>query len=228
MRYNTLMAHAHKVAPWLVETALQIRVTNAARDDAFARAYWKIAREDTIYLYFREAYNVYRCLRGVLHLDGGLAEAGVFKGGTAKLICEFKGDRPLHLFDTFEGMPETRPDVDTYSKGAFSSTSAGAVTRYLAAYPAVHVHKGRFPDTAAGLPRDAAFSFVHLDMDVYESTLEGLRYFFPRLVPGGVLLSHDYNTHYCRGVKKAFDEYFEGRAVRVQPLWDTHVMVRKD
>jgi len=228
MRFNLLMAHAHRIMPRLVESALQIAVTNAAKDEAFSRTYWKIVRENTSYLYFREAYNVYQYLRSVLPLEGSLAEAGVFKGGTAKLICEFKGDRPLHLFDTFEGMPEVRPDIDTYIKDAFSSTSAEAVSHYLSAYPQVHIHKGFFPATTAQLPNDITFSFVHLDMDIYESTLEGLKYFWPRMVKGGIIMSHDYNTHYYRGVKKAFDEYFDGQGVMVQPLWDTHCMVRKD
>ncbi len=49
------------------------------------------------------------------------------------------------------------------------------------------------------------FSFVHLDVDLYESTLAGLEYFYPRLIPGGVILSHDYSI--LAGVKKAFEDF---------------------
>ncbi len=38
-------------------------------------------------------------------IKGELAEVGVYKGGSAKLICEAKGNSILHLFDTFEGLP---------------------------------------------------------------------------------------------------------------------------
>ena len=35
-----------------------------------------------------------------------MAEVGVYQGVSAKLICEAKGDKELHLFDTFEGLPD--------------------------------------------------------------------------------------------------------------------------
>ena len=37
---------------------------------------------------------------------GEVAECGVYKGGTAKILAELVSDRPLHLFDTFCGMPQ--------------------------------------------------------------------------------------------------------------------------
>ena len=35
-----------------------------------------------------------------------MAEVGVYQGVSAKLICEAKGDKELHVFDTFEGLPD--------------------------------------------------------------------------------------------------------------------------
>jgi hypothetical protein len=70
------------------------------------------------------------------------------------------------------------------------------------------------------------FCFVHLDVDVYQSTLDGLEFFFPRLQTGGVLLSHDYNSVSCPGVRRAFDEYFNGTVQDVVPLWDSMTYVK--
>ncbi len=66
-------------------------------------------------------------------------------------------------------------------------------------------HPGYFPGTAAPL-KDTVFSFVHLDADLYLPTIEGLKFFYTRLSPGGVIMVHDYN-HNWDGVKKAVDEF---------------------
>ena len=34
-------------------------------------------------------------------LSGDIAEVGVYRGGSAMIICEAKGNKKLHLFDTF-------------------------------------------------------------------------------------------------------------------------------
>ena len=48
---------------------------------------------------------------------------------------------------------------------------------------------------------------MHLDVDLYESTLNCLKFFYPRLIKGGVLISHDYQS--SEGVRKAFKDYFD-------------------
>ena len=53
------------------------------------------------------------------------------------------------------------------------------------------------------------FSFVHLDVDLYKSTLDCLKYFYPRVSRGGVIISHDYPN--SDGVNKAFDEFFQDK-----------------
>ena len=48
------------------------------------------------------ALHIQSCVRAARQLGGSMAEAGVFMGGSARLICAAKGDVPLHLFDVFE------------------------------------------------------------------------------------------------------------------------------
>ncbi len=57
------------------------------------------------------------------------------------------------------------------------------------------------------------FSFVHLDVDTYRSTLKCLEYFYTRINAGGAIISHDYNS--APGVKKAIDEFFE---IKIEPI----------
>jgi hypothetical protein len=143
------------------------------------------------------------------------------------LISSYKGSRGLHLFDTFGGMPEVNASIDLHQRGDFNDTSADSVAKYLAVFPNVVLHPGFFPDSARDLPAETRFCFIHLDVDIYESTLSGLQFFYPRLNPGGYLISHDYSSISCPGVKKAFDEFFADKPEEVIHLWDTQCVVRK-
>lgn len=69
---------------------------------------------------------------------------------------------------------------------------------------------------------EPCFALVSLDPDLYEPTLEGLRYFYPRLAPGGRILIHDYTSCQFEGVKMAVDEYCHAHELFVVPLMDIH------
>jgi Macrocin-O-methyltransferase (TylF). len=45
-----------------------------------------------------------------------------------------------------------------------------------------------------------------LDVDLYQSTLDCLEFFYPRLNPGGIIVTHDYS--WAAGVDRAFSEFF--------------------
>ncbi len=63
---------------------------------------------------------------------------------------------------------------------------------------------------------DLKFSFVHLDVDLYESTLSALAFFWPRMSSGAIVLSHDYPL--LDGVVRAFSEFFRDKITPVIPL----------
>lgn len=152
-----------------------------------------------------ESCQIVDAVRATAKTMGDLAEVGVYQGGSAKLMAEHKGSRALHLFDTFEGLPAADcGDSSRFRAGQYRS-DFDSVARYLASYSAVHLYKGLFPQTAAAV-ESTRFSFVHLDVDLYASTLAGLEFFYPRLSSGGILISHDYGN--AEGVKRAFDEFF--------------------
>ncbi len=156
-------------------------------------------------------YMLFQLVKRTRHLPGAAAEIGVYKGGTAKLTSRLLGgQKTLHLFDTFEGMPETHPTLDFHVRGDFADTSAQAVRAYLSDCSAVEIHQGIFPESAAGMA-DQRFAFVHVDVDIYPSVLSCCEYFFPRLEPGGVMLFDDYGIITCPGAKQAVDEFCAAR-----------------
>jgi hypothetical protein len=175
---------------------------------------------------FNEAFLVHSIARSMAHLAGDFAEVGVYQGSTAKLICEAKGDKPIHLFDTFEGLPPGSTAIEKfiYAKPKYRCSFA-AVQRHLEGYPNVHFYKGFFPESASSLDPERRFSFVHMDVDLYESTLSCLRYFYPRMAPGGIMLSHDYSI--LEGVERAFTEFLADKPERAIELPSTQAMVVK-
>jgi len=176
----------------------------------------------------REMYNIHRLVEFVSGIPGDLAEVGVYRGESACVICRAKGNRPLYLFDTFEGMPEVKHAVDLHRRGDFHDTTLQSVQTRLREFSGVRYCQGVFPESAAALSQEELrFAFVPLDVALYGSTLSALRYFYPLISPGGVILSHDYRSISCPGVKKAFDEFFRDKPERVIELWDTQCLVVK-
>lgn len=155
-----------------------------------------------------EQYTLYSSAKAVTEIDGSFAEVGVYKGGSAKILNGLKDRKKLHLFDTFSGLPAVeRLEGENLRDGWLSDTSEEAVKRFLGELDNVFFHKGVFPATAAGV-EDESFSLVHIDVDLYQTTFDCLQFFWPRLLSGGRLISHDYNNIGCPGVKQAFREYF--------------------
>lgn len=144
-------------------------------------------------------------------LPGNLAECGVFTGGTALLMCRASAasGKRIYLFDSFEGLPANDPNEDVYFEdGQFAIDDVDSVRRLLKDFEDVaEIRKGWIPDTFAGL-EDQTFSFVHLDVDLYRSTLDCCEYFYPRLVSGGALLFDEYGFAASRGERDAVDEFF--------------------
>jgi len=153
--------------------------------------------------------------RQARHLPGEFSECGVYRGGTAYLLASVIGGgrQELHLFDTFAGMPPSADaDPSGHREGDFGDTSLPMVREYLAPFPSVVFHPGFIPDTFAPLPADIRFSLVHVDVDLYQSVRDTLEFFYPRIVPGGMMVFDDYGFEMYRdAARRAVDEFFGDR-----------------
>lgn len=161
-------------------------------------------------------------------LSGALAELGVYKGDTAWKLNALFPERPLYLFDTFEGFHARDTDVENRlhcsraQEGDFSDTSVEAVLARMPYPERVTIKKGFFPETASGMDGQS-FLLVSLDADLYAPILAGLEYFYPRLVSGGMILLHDYNNERFRGAKQAVCDYESAHGPLILvPLCDLH------
>lgn len=186
---------------------------------------------------YEELYTIYSSVRAVKDVEGVIAEVGVYKGNTAKVICEIKGDRALFLFDTFEGMPNEKiSDHDNWELNTHADNNLDSVKQYLSQYSNVTFVPGRFPESLnqpiGDMAKSQCYSLVNLDVDLYQSTLDALEFFYPKLSPGGRLISHNYNLKNSPGgntpgVKKAFDQFFSGRTSQIIEIAETQCVIVK-
>ena len=176
-----------------------------------------VKRERKLLLSDHEAHQLMRLVRSVEKVTGDMAEVGTYRGASAKLIAEARGGQPktLYLFDTFEGLPELQ-DIDRafFTKGQYPADLED-VAQYLSTYRDMALYQGLFPDTAGPI-KNKVFSFIHLDVDLYESTRDALSFFYPRMARGGIIVSHDYLT--APGVTKAIREFMKDEP---EPILET-------
>ena len=138
---------------------------------------------------------------------GCIVEAGCFKGGsTAKLsIAAAEVGRRLVVFDSFKGIPDNDEPHDTT---IFGDTARFAMGSYAGRLSEVsdnverwgelsvcEMVPGWFSDTMPKFRDPIAIGFI--DVDLASSTRTCLEQLYPRLIPGGVLFSHDGHLPLC-------------------------------
>lgn len=160
------------------------------------------------------------------NIEGSIAELGVYKGYSARELNILFKERKLYLFDTFTGFDER--DVEHEKQYGnimpiaddFSDTNIRQVKSILPYPENVVFCKGYFPDTTENI--EEKFALVSLDPDLYLPTLNGLRYFYPRLSKGGCILLHDYNSTQFPHAKRAVDDFSKESDIKIIPLCDLH------
>lgn len=164
-------------------------------------------------------YTLHQLLKMVSSLHGDIAECGVYKGASAYLMCDvLQGSgRLVHLFDSFDGLSEPKQEDGTYwSKGALRMPEE-TIYETLASFSQYKVYKGWIPDRFHEVA-DLSFSFLHIDVDLYEPTLASLEFFYPRIETRGIILMDDYGFNSCPGAKRAADVFFANRPEQIVML----------
>lgn len=155
-------------------------------------------------------------------VSGAFVEIGCYKGAMTVWVRALLNDvgreeTPIHVFDSFAGLPEPGEHDSQH-------LAAGELVAHPGDVAAIHdhwklvppiIHPGWFADTLPdGLPEQIAFGY--LDGDFYDSIMTSLTYCVPRLVPGGLIVVDDYADTAVNprawdglpGVKRACVEYF--------------------
>lgn len=176
-------------------------------------------------------YSLQENLEFVLsrRVPGDVAECGCWKGHSSYIISTVLSDHKFsgtfHIFDSFEGGLSKKDQEDSNLRVSLSETELAAesarfastedeVRKTLSDYDFVRLYKGwipvRFPEV-----QDREFMFVHVDVDLYQPTLDSMSFFYPRLSDNGCIVIDDYGCSAFPGARKAVDRYLSEHNCRM-------------
>jgi O-methyltransferase len=159
--------------------------------------------------------------------SGCIVECGVWRGGMMAGIAEVLGpNRQYFLFDSFEGLPPAREEVDgewvmewqsdttspIYFNNCRAAEEEAAAAMKLSGATSFWLVKGWFKDTLPSYKFPTEIAILRLDGDLYDSTRVCLENLYPHVVPGGIVILDDY--HNWDGCARAVNEYIAGIASR--------------
>jgi hypothetical protein len=148
--------------------------------------------------------------------SGHVCEVGCWRGLSAYQIANYlessRIDIHFHIFDSFEGLSDIA-SVDRYAHDARDpesirkqfACSLDKVQENLKEFGFIKYHKGWIPDRFSEV-RGETFSFVHIDVDLFQPTYDSIQFFYPRLIKNGLMVFDDYGCVQFPGAKKAIDE----------------------
>ena len=177
----------------------------------------------------KRAFVVYKFAKNCMELKGSFAEFGVYKGSTSRIMYEASNKKKdIYCFDTFEGLHDIDNTKDPFwRKGDMKEVDYNDVKSFLQE-DNFKLIKGVFPESSINIPNDVKYSFVHIDVDVYQSAKDGCEYFYNRMIKGGVILFDDYGFLSCVGLKKAVDIFFQDKKESPIPLFTGQCFIYKN
>lgn len=122
--------------------------------------------------------------------NGLFLEFGVFKGGTINRVARAMPDTTIHGFDSFRGLPKTWILSQTTAVGRQSFDVKGTIPEVE---PNVLLYPGFFNRTIPEFLKNnnMPISFMHLDCDLYESTVDIFTNLENNLLDGSILAFDD-------------------------------------
>ena len=143
---------------------------------------------------------------------GAIVEFGAYRGGSALFMAHvaralLPGTR-VYSLDTFEGMPQPDPAVDSHGRGDLASPELAELREYAARQGLDNLEfvPGLFQDTApALLARVGNVSLVHVDCDIRSSVAYAYDVSRPYLVDGAYVVFDDALYSSCLGATEAVE-----------------------
>ncbi|WP_060481434.1 TylF/MycF/NovP-related O-methyltransferase [Pseudomonas sp. NBRC 111119] len=202
---------AHDKAPEVRHARVLPMASHApwVNDTAFLKAH-EAVRGHTLIDIMR-LYELWTLARQLDHVDGDFLEVGVWRGGSGCLLAmaSQRAGRGVFLADTFSGVVKAGQHDTRYTGGEHADTDVQrvlALARRCQVEDDVRVLVGMFPEHNASQV-GGRLALLHIDVDVFESARDVLRWAAPRLVRGAVVVFDDYGFHGCEGVTRMVNAF---------------------
>jgi len=202
---------------------LTVHNADFLKDSKFQQAYNAATRQQSGLKIQWRAHVTQWAGRYAKCLQGDYVECGVnraFLSTSLMTYIDFKSmqGRKFYLFDTFRGlvpelvMPEDRaayrneyPDCYEFVRESFKD------------YPNVVIVRGPVPDTLTQVDISKV-AYLSIDMNCAGPEKEALRYFWPKMESGGIVVLDDYGFSGHESQKQAADEFATSVGVEVLSL----------
>lgn len=195
-----------------------------------SKNYTNLFLQSQLRLSRERAYVLLEIVNYIKGLEGNFAELGVYRGSTAYLIAsqlEPIYGKKLYLFDTFYGTPATSVDDNYKRQGKYSDVDINKVKDFLKLFQEFTIYcQGIIPDTLEAI-KNEKLCFVHIHLNIYQSTQAAIELLYDKVVPGGIILIEDYGLKSCAGVKKAIDQFVKIKNIKVIHLPTGQGMIYK-
>ena len=161
-------------------------------------------------------YTLIQLLRHSNIEMGDVCELGCWRGLSAYEMAHYIRQKnkqtAFNIFDSFEGLSEIQPidmpagkSRDDESMRKQFACSLETAQKNLSEFNFIRYYKGWIPDRFHEV-KNRSFSFVHIDVDLYQPICDSFQFFYPRLIKHGIMVFDDYGCTQFPGAKKAIDK----------------------
>lgn len=144
------------------------------------------------------AYVACWAARQVACLPGDFVECGVNRGGLSRAVIEYldwnRWDRRFWLVDTYKGLDArfaTLAEREGWEKCGFYKECYEQVKTTFKPFNGIRVVRGAVPEVLDQVTPERV-AYLSIDMNCVLPEQAALDYFWPRLVPGAVIVLDDY------------------------------------
>jgi len=164
-------------------------------------------------------------------VKGDIIEFGVYKGNSLIRLISFNKifnkKKKIFGFDVFQKFPDGNYKKDKLQREKFvkfageNSININSLKKILKdkKFNNFRLIKGdvlKTIPTFLKINKKLNFSFINLDLDLYEPSLLVLEKFYPKLSRKGIILLDNYNSFF--GETRAVNEFCEKKNIKIQNL----------
>ncbi|MRX26740.1 TylF/MycF/NovP-related O-methyltransferase [Kangiella sp. HZ709] len=184
-----------------------------AKVRSLKEVYSRVGNKDSFFLTFNA--DVFKLAAGQCS-DGDIYEFGTYRGRSTIILSQLFPEKKIYSFDSFEGLPEQW----TPSEGPGSYSTKGEMP--LVSLSNVKYVKGWYKDTLPEFfsTQRTMASLIHIDCDLYSSTIQALEELKPVIQKGTLIIFDDFYGYdgYEKHEYKAFYEFVDKYNVKSEMI----------
>lgn len=192
---------------------------NFSKNEKFTNAYDNL----NLSIDFRwRVYNACWAATYAARLEGDFVECGVCTAMFSRTIARYldfeKQNRTFYLFDTFSGTVESQlADDEKHKLYQYDNTIYEKTVEDFKAYPNVKIIKGEVPSVLNTVEINK-ICYLSLDMNCSYPEIEALKFYWDKIVNGGVIFMDDYAYTGYEAQMRGFDNFFAEKGVDILNL----------